>query len=33
MNEVEKIKERYERRKKLPEDFYSIFKPGNLFIF
>ena len=33
MNEIDKIKKRYERRKKLPKDFYSIFKIGNLFIF
>jgi len=32
MGEVDKIKERYERRKKIPKDFYSVFKPGNLFI-
>ena len=32
MQEVEKIKERYKRSKKIPSDFYSIFKPGNLFI-
>ena len=33
MDEVEKIKERYERRKRLPKDLYSIFKFGNLFIY
>jgi len=33
MDEVEKIKERYERRKRLPKDLYSIFNFGNLFIY
>lgn len=32
MKESERIKERYERRKRLPKDLYSPFKPGNLFI-
>ena len=32
MDEVEKIKKRYERRKKIPSDFYSVFKLGNLYI-
>ena len=32
MREIERIKQSYERRKRLPKDLYSPFKPGNLFI-
>lgn len=32
MNEIEEIRSRYERRKKLPSDLYSFFNRGNLFI-
>jgi len=31
MKEIERIKESYERRKRLPKDLYSPFKLGNLF--
>lgn len=30
--EIDSIKDRYERRKRLPKDLYSDFRPGNLFI-
>jgi len=32
MNEIERIKEAYERRKNLPSGLYSYFNQGNLFI-
>lgn len=32
MKEIERIRGSYERRKRLPKDLYSPFKPGNLFI-
>jgi SAM-dependent methyltransferase len=32
MKEIDSIKERYERRKSLPRNLYSLFNPGNIFI-
>ncbi|MDI6715800.1 MAG: class I SAM-dependent methyltransferase, partial [Actinomycetota bacterium] len=32
MSEIDRIKERYERRKQLNSELYSYFNPGNLFI-